>query len=180
MIRKLLYKILINFSRIRRYIYIVLLKSSFKNIGKNVYIGKNCIFTSENISIGNDVYIGPNCCFQSKHGEIIIGSHVMFGPGVHIHGGDHITNQQGVYIKNVKKDKADLQVIIEDDVWIGAMTIILKGVKIGCGSIIGAGSIVTKDVPNYSIYYSKNTPIIRDRFSPNELQNHLNMLNKNE
>ena len=53
-------------------------------------------------------------------------------------------------------------IVVEDDVWIGERTIILSGVHIGQGSIIGAGSIVTKDVPPYSIYVGNR--ILRGRF----------------
>ena len=127
--------------------------TQFEKCGEKVYLGRRCIFTPQNISIGNDVYIGDNACIQSAHGKIIIGNHVMFGPNVHIHGGNHKYNCIGIYMKDIvnKKPNEDGIVKICDDVWIGAGAIILKGVAIGEGSIIGAGSIVTKDVNPYSI-----------------------------
>lgn len=145
--------------------------------GDNVYIGKNCIMTYANIFIGDDVYIGPNACIQSAHGKVIIGNHVMFGPGVNIHGGNHEFNCIGKYMKSINKQPdSDGVVRIEDDVWIGANAIILAGVNIGKGSIIGAGSIVTKDVPPYSIYTGAPPLKIRRRFSDEEIREHEQIL----
>lgn len=62
-------------------------------------------FHFNRIEIGNDVYIGRNACFQSSYGKIVIGNHVMFGPNVHIHGGNHKINQVGMYMKAVQDKK---------------------------------------------------------------------------
>lgn len=147
-------------------------KSLLNSCGKKVYIGKNCIMTYRNISIGNDVYIGANACLQSEHGKIEIGNKVMFGPGVHIHGGNHKFDVVGMYMKDIEKTEDDGVVKIDDDVWIGANAIILCGVHIGRGSIVGAGSIVTKDVPPYSIYTGAPACKIRKRFSDEDIVKH--------
>ena len=144
-----------------------------KQCGKDVYLGNGGIATYKNVSIGNHVYIGSNYVLQSAHGEILIGNHVMFGPGVHIHGGNHIYNQVGIYMDMVKKsDGSDGKVVIEDDVWIGSNAIILKGVHVGFGSIIGAGAIVTKDVPEGSIVAGNPAKVIGMRFNADELNKH--------
>ena len=65
---------------------------------------------------------------------------------------------------------------IEDDVWIGNSSIIMAGVTIGRGAIIGAGSVVTKDVPAYEIHAGVPNKKIRDRFSPEEIEKHNKML----
>ncbi len=120
--------------------------------GKKVYIGKNSILSCENIEIGDDVYIGPNCVLQSSYGKIVIGNHVMFGPGVNIHGGNHRINEIGKLLKHTteKKPGDDGVITIEDDCWIGANSIILTNVTIGTGSVIGAGSVVARSVPQCS------------------------------
>jgi len=67
--------------------------------------------------------------------------------------------------------------IIEDDVWVGYGATVLCGVRIGEGSIIGAGSLVTKDVKPYSIYAGVPARKVRDRFDdPEELQRHLKLV----
>lgn len=157
-------------------------KSQMQNCGHDVYIGKGCIFTLKNLSIGSDVYIGANCVFQSAHGYIDIGNHVMFGPGVHIHGGDHKIHEIGKYLKHTdeKQVGTDGKVIIEDDVWIGSNAIVLQNVTIGKGSVVGAGAVVTCDVPPYSIYTGVPEKRIRPRFSDQELRRHLDALGRNE
>lgn len=148
-------------------------KSLFKSCGDQVFIANDCTFTPETITIGNDVTIGRNACFQSPHGEIIIGNHVMFGPRVHIHGGNHRFDVIGKYMKGLEKTKGiDGQVIIEDDVWIGANVTILKKVRVGRGSIVGAGSVVTKDIPPYSIYTGVPDVKVRERFTEEEILEH--------
>lgn len=172
-------KLVSTIKRIENYFEKEYIKSKFKAIGNNVYIGNNCVFTENTISIGNDVYIGNGCCFQSKHGEIEIGNHIMFGPGVHIHGGDHDFRKIGKYIRdNSKARNADGKVRIEDDCWIGANAIILKRVRIGKGTIIGAGAIVTKDIPEYSIYIGHSNQRIMKRFNEDEIKAHQEILKK--
>ena len=149
-------------------------------MGKDVYIGKDGIFTYENIEIGNDVYIGANAVFQSSYGKIIIGNHIMFGPGVNIHGGSHKIREIGALMKHTaeKQQGDDGVVIIEDDCWIGANAIILSNVTIGKGSVIGAGAVVTKDIPPYSIYTGTPSVKIRQRFTQEELEEHNKILYK--
>lgn len=166
-----------NLRRIYNYSIKKYLSTKFKKIGKNVYFGNNCIFTFKNITIGNNVYIGDFCIIQSTHGEIIIRDNVMFGPGVHIHGGNHDYKKIGFFMNELKrKNEIDPPVIIEEDCWIGANVIILNGVKIGKGSVIGAGSVVTKDVPPYSIYLGSPSLKIIRRFSDEQIVEHEKLL----
>ena len=154
--------------------------SLFKSYGKNVYFAKNCIFTENTITLGNDVYIGPKCIFRSSFGEINIGDHVMFGPGVNIHGGNHIFDNAGCYMDSVPSKKAgdDGVIKIGNDCWIGANAIILTNVTIGEGCVIGAGAIVTKDIPPYTIYTGVSAPKMRPRFTDEQLEKHLKLLKK--
>ena len=160
---------------IKRYIL-----NKFSSVGKNVYIGNNGIFTYENIEIGDDVYIGANAVFQSSYGKIIIGNHVMFGPGVHIHGGNHKINEIGKLMKHTtpKQEGDDGIVIIEDDCWIGSNSIILSNVTIGEGSVIGAGAVVTKSIPAYSVYTGVPSVKLRCRFTAEELAEHKKIIEK--
>lgn len=125
--------------------------SKFRGVGKGVKLCEGGAFTYRTITIGNDVFIGRNCCFQSEHGEIEIGNHVMFGPGVNIHGGDHPITDNGIPMKLQQKTGPDAPVVICDDVWIGANAIILTGVTIGQGAVVAAGAVVTKNVPPKAI-----------------------------
>ena len=158
------------------------LTCKFSSVGRNVYIGNNGIFTYRNIQIGNDVSIGANAVFQSSFGKIVIRDHVMFGPGVHIHGGNHKINEVGKLLKHTteKQPGDDGTVLIEEDCWIGANAIILSNVTIGKGSVIGAGAIVTKSIPPYSVYTGSPSMKLRNRFSDDELNEHIKLLKGDE
>lgn len=148
----------------------------FARCGKRTYIGKNSSINYLNTYVGNSVSIGPNACFMSTNANIYIGNHVMFGPHVTVITGNHNIQIIGKYMDEVKEcEKSpndDLDVLIMDDVWIGANTTILKGVIIGEGSIIAAGSVVNRDVESYSIYGGVPAKKIRERFSPEQQKNH--------
>lgn len=152
-----------------------------KSFGRNSYISSGCIFTYKTVTIGNNTYIGKNCVIQSAHGEIKIGNNVMFGPGVHIHGGNHEIHKIGMLIKEVhKQPNTDGTIIIGDDVWVGSNSIILKDVILGEGCVIGAGSVVTKNIPPYAIAVGNPAHIVKYRFNEDELKQHLSLLNKRE
>ena len=149
-------------------------KSSFANCGRNVHFSPlNSDFSYKSISIGNDVFIGSHASFRSIC-EIKIGNKVMFGPRVSIVGGDHNYREIGKYMFDVKQKREgdDLPIVIEDDTWIGCNAIILKGVTIGHGAIVGAGSVVTKSVPPYAIVCGNPAKIIRYRWDEDTIKEH--------
>lgn len=155
----------------------------FKKCGKKVIIGRNCNLTYNNITIGNDVSIGENAVFMATRAEIIIGDHVMFGPHVFVITGGHRLDLVGRIMKSIKnKEKLsenDKDVVFKGDNWIGANSIILKGVVVGQGSVIAAGSVVTKDIEPYSIYGGVPAKKIKMRFSENLLCEHKRILGDN-
>lgn len=165
----LLHKVARAFEYLKKEYY----KSQLSACGSDVYLGNNGIATYNNISIGNHVYVGSNYVFQSAHGKIIIGNHVMFGPGVHIHGGDHIYTECGKYMDTIEKaPNSDPTVYIEDDVWIGANAIIVGGVRVAFGSVIGAGAIVTHDTEPCGIYAGVPAKLIGKRFDEDKIEEH--------
>jgi acetyltransferase-like isoleucine patch superfamily enzyme len=111
---------------------------------------------------------------------ISIGNKVMFGPSVTIVAGDHRTNIVGSFMYDVieKLPENDLNVVIEDDVWIGANVLILKGVTIGKGSIIGAGSVVVKNISPYTVYVGTPSNKSWPRWDSNTIIVHEQQLSK--
>lgn len=139
-------------------------KSKFKKIGNNVKLCEGCAFTYKHIEIGSDVFIGRNCNIQSEEGLIVIGNHVMFGPGVNIHGVDHDITPGSTPMKSRPRYAGKKGVVrIGNDVWVGANAIILKDVEIGDGAVVAAGSVVTRDVPPNAIVGGNPAKIIRHR-----------------
>lgn len=134
--------------------------------GKNLSIGFGSkIYPSKHIKVGNNVFIGRNCTIstsQSGKSQIILGDNIMLAERVQIIGGNHAFERIDIPINQQGEGKQG-KIIIEDDVWIGASSIILTGVIIGKGSIIGAGSVVTKSVEPYSIVGGNPAKFIKSR-----------------
>ena len=164
---------------IHKWIIVPFLRSSFRKCGKDVSVGQKCFITYKNVCVGNHSSIGYGALFMSTRASVLIGNHVMFGPRVTIITGNHRTDIIGRYMNSIqdfeKEAEDDQDVVIMDDVWIGANVTILKGVTIKEGSIVAAGSVVTKDVDPYSIYGGVPAKKIRDRFSSIQLEEHINL-----
>ena len=100
------------------------------------------------IKIGNNTTIGYYIIIHAM-GGVIIGDNVMISPNVHIYSQNHgIQKNKNM---NIQKQMAK-GILIENDVWIGANSVILDGVRIGIGVVVGAGSVVTKSIPDYEIW----------------------------
>lgn len=127
-------------------------KYIFRKCGENINIKRGAFFGSgKNIEIGNNSDIGSNAYIAGIDGgdELIIGDNVMMAPDVVILTVEH--KYSDVNIPMNRQGAHSSRVIIEDDVWIGIRAIILPGVKIGKGSVIAAGAVVTRDVPPWSV-----------------------------
>ena len=150
-------------------------KKMLRSCGSNVrFSALTSDFTYRNVTIGNDVYIGPHALFLCTESQIFIGNKVLFGPHVTIIGGDHRITDVGRFIYDVldKHPEDDQDVHIEDDVWIGTNTTLLKGVTVGRGAVVAAGALVTKDVPPYAIVGGVPAKVLKYRFTPEQIQEH--------
>lgn len=154
--------------------------SKCKRHGSQCYIEGDCNISFRNVSLGNNVYIGSGATLLSSRAKILIGSNVMLGPNVTIITGNHRIDVVGKNMIDVKEKRPtdDEDVIIEDDVWIGSGTIILKGVRISKGCVIAAGTIVTKSTTPYSIVRQRVEIIEKHRFDKKTLSTHITLLNK--
>ena len=134
-------------------------KNIFDKCGRNVTVERGAYFgDGRGITIGNNSGIGVNCKIQQN---VKIGNDVMMGEDVIIMTTTHKFDDCSIPMRI--QGLENLPVIIEDDIWIGSRVIILPGTKIGKGSIIGAGAVVTKDVPKYSIVGGVPAKVIRSR-----------------
>lgn len=132
-------------------------------LGKHTSIGNNSQLASTKnaiIKVGNYSGIGKNTIVVARE-KIQIGNNVLVGPNVCIYDHDHLFKNDGI-IRNM--GFTTKPIIIEDNVWIGAGCIILKGVTIGSGSVIAAGTLINKNVPPNSIVYNKREVIIANKY----------------
>lgn len=116
------------------------------SVGSNVNIEHGAMITSL-MSIGDNSGVGINA---KIHGRVSIGKNVMMGPDCIIYTKNHAFENTSVPMcqQGFQEEKP---VFIDDDVWIGGRVIILPGVHISSGAIVGAGAVVTRDIPPYAI-----------------------------
>lgn len=126
--------------------------------GRNINIEKGATF-SRRLSIGDNSGLGVNCQLQ---GTVTIGSNVMMGPDVLIYTTNHEFRNKDIPMQQ-QGYQPERPVSIGNDVWIGARVIILPGVTIGDGCVIGAGAVVTKDVPAYSVCAGNPATVVKER-----------------
>ncbi|PHC34083.1 maltose O-acetyltransferase [Bacillus toyonensis] len=128
-----------------------ILANLFKILGKNAYIEPPfiCDYGSQ-IEWGENSYANFNCVILDS-ASVKIGNNVMLGPNVNIYTATH-SIYPSLRNDNQKEGIESLityakPVVIEDGAWVGGGSIITPGIKIGANSVIGAGSVVTKDIP---------------------------------
>jgi maltose O-acetyltransferase len=132
----------------------------FDEMGHRVNVEAGARFgMGKGIAIGDYSGIGVNA---EVNGPVRIGRDVMMGPDVIIYTHNHefARIDRPMRLQGASGKRA---VIIDDDVWIGARAIILPGVRIGQGAIVGAGAIVTRDVPPLAIVAGNPARLIRMR-----------------
>jgi acetyltransferase-like isoleucine patch superfamily enzyme len=155
------------------------------SLGKNVFIAESCwIGTGTNegsIEIGENSFVAHRSTLAAQGGSILIKKHVhisrgtyingignvvigndcMIGPNVVIISGTH--NYSDIKTPIRKQGSVKEKIIIEDNVWLAANVNVMPGIRIGEGSVVGAGAVVTKDIPQYSIAVGVPARIIKNR-----------------
>jgi acetyltransferase-like isoleucine patch superfamily enzyme len=140
---------------------VLLFRFLLRQLGTSPYIDhKNYFRYPSRIAIGDDVAINRGCQFyasmRAREGTITIGNGVVFSPNVKIYAASHDYRALNL------SDTAGA-VVIEDHAWIGADSIILPGVTIGKGAVIGAGSVVSRSIPAFSVATGNPAKVIKQR-----------------
>lgn len=132
----------------------------FANAGSGINVERGAFFgDGSRVSVGDRSSIGINA---RLHGTVAIGRDVMMGPYVLVYALGHATDR--VDVPMIEQGNATEQpVTIDDDVWLGARSILLPGVRVGRGSVVGAGAVVARSVPPYSVVVGNPARVVRSR-----------------
>jgi acetyltransferase-like isoleucine patch superfamily enzyme len=149
-------------------------KHKLSDVDPTFYMGGRS-FVCHDLQAKEFSYIGNNCLIYPR---VKIGAYTMLANNVSIIGGDHQYNKAGVPM--IFSGRAGWrETVIGNDVWIGAYSIIKSGIRIGDGTIVAMGSVVTKDLDSFSIYGGNPARKIKDRFETEVEKNiHIEMLKK--
>ena len=154
-----------------RNVLIFRIRYSWVQYGRNVHCQWTTRFWSphRHIVLGNHVGIGPGCLFlaDTEIGEkVLIAANVAF-----LNSDDHRMDVVGSAMWDSGRGDRH-RIVVEDDVWIGHGAIILSPALIGRGAIVAAGSVVTREVPRYSIVGGNPARVIRMRFTQEQILEH--------
>jgi len=135
-----------------------ILFENFVGIGKNSFFSAEggIIRVGEHTTFNMNVHINASC-----GGKILIGNNCLIGPNVVMRSADHRFEKPNILIREQGHIARDI--FIDEDVWLGSNVIILGGVHIGRGSIIGAGAVVTRDIPPMAIAVGIPAKVIKYR-----------------
>lgn len=138
-------------------------KLFLKSCGDSVFIchGLKCS-NLKNVSLGHHVYINHDVWFGTLNQPLTIGNYVQIGQYVSFMTAMHKFDRVDIPMFE-QKGYTEKAITVEDDVWIGMRAIIMPGVTIGKGAIVGAGAVVTKDVPPYAVVGGIPAKVIKYR-----------------
>ena len=139
-------------------------RKKMKFCGKHVFIDKSVLLGNErNISICDYVHIQPNCKLFAEGDEIKIATGTILAHNIQIFTRNHNYNSDDLKYLPYDERFNSKKVVIGKYVWIGANVLILPGVNIGDGSVIAAGSVVSKDVPKCAVVAGNPAKVVKYR-----------------
>ena len=145
---------------------IIIQDPKFIAIGQGAGFMKGCsLYADQNgkMNIGSRCSFHQNVILGANGGGIDIGENVLVGPNTVFRAANHVFSRCDVAIR--EQGHRGKPIVVEDDVWIGANCVVLPGVVIGKGTIVGAGSVVTRDLPPYAICYGVPARFVRSRMT---------------
>lgn len=140
-------------------------------LSNNVSIASNCLIVIQDenevqkvssLLVGENTYFGEFNNIRAAGGTIEIGANCLISQHVSLVAINHRTDKDKLIMEN-SWDYSRTSIKIEDDVWVGAHSVILPGVRIAKGAVIAAGSVVTKDIPEYAIVSGVPARVVKFR-----------------
>lgn len=133
-------------------------------LGENVFIDESVeIYCPEKMTIDSNVHIQQGCKFFADGGGIHIKEGCIFAHDIQIMARNHVYDTPDLAFIPYDSRNNNLPVVIGEFCWIGARATILPGVSIGKGVVVGAGSVVTKNIPEYAICVGNPAKVIKYR-----------------
>jgi acetyltransferase-like isoleucine patch superfamily enzyme len=131
-------------------------------IGNGVFLGRNTILSCKNggIEIGDQANIGFNSEIFSA-GRVRVGQNVLIAAYTYLVGGDHLYDRVDIPVLHQGRTARGIEV--DDNVWLGAHTVVTDGSTIGRDAIIGAGAVVVGEIPEFAIAVGIPAKVVRDR-----------------
>lgn len=142
-----------------------------EEVGEGMHWGRNSNVRGS--CFGSYSSFGHSAQFN---GTVIVGDLTMISSEVQVVGLDHIFSNPSIPMRINFPEVDRPPTIIESDCWIGARVTIMEGIRIGRGSIIGAGSIVTRSIPPYSLAVGSPARVLRNRFNDSQAAEHDRLL----
>ncbi|CAL4869862.1 2,3,4,5-tetrahydropyridine-2,6-dicarboxylate N-acetyltransferase (plasmid) [Asticcacaulis sp. MM231] len=159
-----------NLKRTLRFILVMVvkIKLGIRGVGEGFQCGPNVFIKGASTVVGRYVYLGGG--FECA-GPLVVGDMCMVSTHVKVVGNDHKIYVLGGATR-LEFNRTAPVTIFESDCWIGKQVIIRQGVRIGRGAVVGAGSIVTKDVPPYAVVAGNPARLLKMRFTADEIIQH--------
>lgn len=167
--------------RLARKINLYLANRKYKNIASGCRIPANIIISNkDNLIMMEGAELEPGALILNVNARFIIGRYSGVGPNLTVIAGNHMSIV-GKYLMNVTEDdkrtydpegKQDQDVVLEEDVWLGANVTLLNGVRIGRGAIVAAGTVCRTKIPPYAIVAGNPAKVVGFRFSPDQIVEH--------
>lgn len=138
------------------------------------------VWVKDNLVMCEGTSLEPGTTIQNINAKFIMGKKSVAGPNLTVVAGNHMSIIGKFLIDVTEKDKKeqdptsklDQDVVLEEDVWLGANVVLLNGVRIGRGAIIAAGTVCRTNIPPYSIVLGNPAKVVGFRFSPIEIIEH--------
>lgn len=157
--------------RLVRSLLVPLFRAFFRanEIGEGFQWGLPLSLPSGSVRIGRYAYVGGS---GSIMGPVVIGDFCMLSSHVRIIGNDHRTDVVGGPTRLEFPSSDRPLTVFEADSWVGQGAMLMEGVTIGRGAVVAAGAIVTKSVPPYAVVAGVPARLVRERFTPEQIEAH--------